>query len=140
MNRQNYKTVPISRQMVWAGYIEVRKKGKAAGVDGITLKKYEEDLGNNLYKLWNRLTSGSYFPSEVREVEIAKANGGIRKLGIPTISDKIAQTVVKREIEERLEKEFEESSYGYRPGRSAHEALNEVKKNVRKKSWVIDLY
>lgn len=139
MDKQNYKTVPISRQMVWESYLQVRKKGKAAGVDGISQEKFDENLKDNLYKLWNRLTSGSYYPPAVRQVEIEKENGGTRKLGIPTISDRIAQTVIKREIEERLEEEFEESSYGYRRGRSAHDALKKVKENVKKKSWLVDL-
>jgi len=139
MKRQNYKTIPITRQMVWEAYVEVKKGGKAAGVDGVSQKQFAKELKNNLYKVWNRLTSGSYFPPAVKRVEIAKENGKKRELGIPTVGDRVAQMVIKRYIEERLEKEFEESSYGYRPGRSAHEALAKVRENVWEKKWVIDL-
>ncbi len=139
MNKQDYKTIPITKRMVFEAYKMAKKGGKTGGVDGVDMKSYDEDLENNLYKLWNRLTSGSYFPSAVKRVMIPKGNGESRPLGIPTINDRIAQMVIKHHIEDRLEEEFENASYGYRKGRSAHDALTQVRLNVRKRSWVIDL-
>lgn len=133
------KPLPISKEMVWKAYKKVKSNKGGAGVDKISISQYEENLSGNLYKLWNRLASGSYFPPAVREHEIKKDNGQMRKLGIPTVSDRIAQQVIKELLEPRLEQEFHESSYGYRPLRSAHQALNCVKENVRKYAWVIDL-
>jgi len=114
------------------------KKG-SGGVEGKNLESYPENLSSNLYKLWNRLTSGSYYPQAVLEVEIPKKDGSKRKLGIPTIEDRIAKQVVKDYSEPRLEKVFHNSSYGYRPKRNAHQVLEEVRQNVRKKAWVIDM-
>jgi len=133
------KPLPISKEMVWKAYKKVKSNKGGAGVDKVSIAQYEENLSGNLYKLWNRLASGSYFPPAVREHEIKKDNGKMRKLGIPTVSDRIAQQVIKELIELRLEQEFHESSYGYRPLRSAHQALNSVKESVRKFAWVIDL-
>jgi len=87
MSKQDRKAIPITKQMVWESYQKVKKKGKACGVDGIDMEKFEEKLGGNLYKIWNRLTSGSYFPPAVRRVEINKIGGGKRPLGIPTVGD-----------------------------------------------------
>lgn len=100
------KSLPISRQMVKTAYKKVKSKAGSGGVDGVSLQDYELDLSNNLYKLWNRLTSGSYFPPAVKEVQLLKSNGKTRKLGIPTISDRIAQQVLKDYLEPRLEAEF----------------------------------
>lgn len=125
--------------MVWQAYQEVRANGGSGGVDGMEIKDYEQDLSNHLYKLWNRLSSGSYFPSPVKEVQIPKGDGKTRSLGIPTIADRTAQMVVKNYLEPRLEKVFSKHSYGYRPGRSAHEALAEVRKNCNYYNWAIDL-
>ena len=133
------KPLPISKEMVWKAYKKVKSNKGGAGVDKVSISQYEENLSGNLYKLWNRLASGSYFPPAVREHEIKKDNGKMRKLGIPTVSDRIAQQVIKELLEPRLEGGFHESSYGYRPLRSAHQALNCVKENVRKFAWVIDL-
>jgi len=133
------KGIPITKQMVWESYKKVKSKKGSGGVDGKNLEIYSEDLSSNLYKLWNRLTSGSYYPQAVLEVEIPKKDGSKRKLGIPTIEDRIAQQVVKDYLEPRLEKVFHNSSYGYRPKRNAHQALEEVRQNVRKKAWVIDM-
>lgn len=133
------KPLPISKEMVWKAYKKVKSNKGGVGVDKVSISQYEENLSGNLYKLWNRMASGSYFPPAVREQEIKKDNGKMRKLGIPTVSDRIAQQVIKELIEPRLEQEFHESSYGYRPSRSAHQALNCVKENVRKFAWVIDL-
>lgn len=133
------KPLPISKEMVWKAYKRVKTNKGSAGVDNESLQKFEEKLSDNLYKLWNRLASGSYFPPAVKEQEINKDNGKKRKLGIPTVSDRIAQQVIKEYLEPRLEKEFHESSYGYRPSKDAHQALTKVRENARKYAWVIDL-
>lgn len=133
------KGIPITKRMVWESYKRVKSKKGSGGVDGMSLSNYSEDLSSNLYKLWNRLTSGSYYPQAVLEVEIPKKDGSKRKLGIPTIEDRIAQQVIKDYLEHRLEKVFHKSSYGYRPNRNAHQALEEVRQNVRKTAWVIDM-
>ena len=133
------KGIPVTRSMVWHAYKKVRKNKGSGGVDGKTLKSYSENLENNLYKLWNRLTSGSYFPQAVKQVSIPKRDGSKRELGIPTIEDRIAQQVIKNYLENRFEQEFHENSYGYRPLKSAHQALEQVRQNVRKRDWVIDM-
>ena len=133
------KPIPITKEMVREAYRKVRSNKGSAGIDGEDLKKFNENLSGNLYKLWNRLASGSYFPKPVKEVIIPKANGGERKLGIPTVSDRIAQEVIKAWLEPRLEKEFLANSYGYRPHKSAHQAIATVRENVRKYAWVIDM-
>jgi len=109
------KSLPITKQMVWSAYKLVRTKGKAAGVDGQSLDGFADDLENNLYRLWNRMASGSYFPPPVRRVEIPKVNGGFRPLGIPTVADRIAQMVVKEYLEPDLDAVFDPDSFGYRP-------------------------
>jgi group II intron reverse transcriptase/maturase len=133
------KSLPITKEMVWEAYLQVRRKGKSAGVDDLSMSRYDLQRHRHLYKVWNRLASGSYFPPPVLQVEIPKKNGSIRQLGIPTISDRVAQTVIKNQIEERLEKIFHPQSYGYRPKRSAHQALDQVRANCWKYDWVIDL-
>jgi len=133
------KGIPITRSMVWQAYKKVRKNKGSGGVDGKHLKVYEKHQEDNLYKLWNRLTSGSYFPKAVKQVSIPKKDGGKRKLGIPTIDDRIAQQVIKDYLEKRFEQQFHENSYGYRPLKSAHQALEQVRKYVRKRDWVIDM-
>lgn len=133
------KGIPITRSMVWQAYKKVRKNKGSGGVDGKNLKAYEKHQEDNLYKLWNRLTSGSYFPKAVKQVSIAKKDGRKRKLGIPIIDDRIAQQVIKDYLEKRFEEQFHENSYGYRPLKSAHQALEQVRKNVRKRDWVIDM-
>lgn len=132
-------TVPITKQMVKEAYRKVKSNQGSAGVDKESLEMYQADLSNNLYVLWNRLSSGSYFPKPVREVLIPKANGSKRKLGIPTVSDRIAQQVIKSYLEPRLEAEFHDNSYGYRPLKSAHQAVEAVRENVRQYAWVIDM-
>ena len=102
------KGIPITKQMVWESYKKVKSKKGSGGVDGKNLESYSEDLSSNLYKLWNRLTSGSYYPQAVLEVEIPKKDGSKRKLGIPTIEDRIAQQVVKDYLEPRMERVFHE--------------------------------
>ena len=125
--------------MIWEAYKQVKANRGGAGIDGISLEIFETKLKLNLYKLWNRMASGSYFPPAVKEVEIPKKDGKVRKLGIPTISDRIGQMVIKNYIEPRLEKEFSPNSFGYRPGKSAHQALHQVRKNCWKTNWVIDM-
>ncbi|XWN35072.1 MAG: group II intron reverse transcriptase/maturase [Roseivirga sp.] len=138
MDKQNQRVIPITLQMVEASYQQVRKKGKAKGADGQSQEDFERDLSKNLYKIWNRMSSGSYYPPPVREVEIPK-EGGKRKLGVSTIGDRVAQGVIKNYIEPRLEAIFHEHSYGYRPSRQAHEALEAVRENCRRNAWVIDM-
>jgi len=109
-------------------------------VDGVSIAKFEEDLRNNLYKIWNRMSSGTYFPPAVRAVEIPKPHGGgTRTLGIPTVADRITQTVVALTLEPRTESIFHDDSYGYRPGRSQHQALARCRQRCWDKDWVIDL-
>lgn len=132
-------TVPITKQMVKEAYRKVKSNQGSAGVDNESLEDFEVKLLDNLYVLWNRLSSGSYFPKPVREVEIPKSDGSKRKLGIPTISDRIAQEVIKSYLEPRLEAVFSESSYGYRPLKSSHDAVKEVKQNTRLYAWVLDM-
>lgn len=133
------RTVPITKQMVKEAYRKVKANHGSAGVDKESLEEFQADLLRNLYKLWNRLSSGSYFPKPVREVSIPKANGSKRKLGIPTVSDRIAQQVIKAYLEPRLEAEFHSNSYGYRPLKSAHQAVESVRANVRQYTWVLDM-
>jgi len=133
------KSIPISRQMVWEAYQKVRSNQGSAGVDAVSMQEFEADRSRHLYKLWNRMASGSYFPPPVKEVEIPKKDGSVRKLGVPTISDRVGQMVVKMFIEPRLEAEFSPNSYGYRPNKNAHQALAKVRENCWKQDWVIDL-
>ncbi len=133
------RPLAISKQMVWQAYQKVKNNGGAAGVDGESLKEFDARLEDNLYKLWNRLSSGSYFPPPVRAVEIPKAGGGVRTLGVPTVADRVAQTVVKMVLEPLVEPHFDADSYGCRPGKSAHEALSATRERCWRKDWVIDL-
>jgi RNA-directed DNA polymerase len=129
----------ISKWEVWESYKQVRANQGAAGVDGQSIAEFEEDLKDNLFKIWNRMSSGSYFPPPVRRVEIPKDNGGTRPLGIPTVADRIAQTVVKRCLEPILEEHFHPDSYGYRPKKSAIEAIGVARQRCWRYSWVLDL-
>jgi RNA-directed DNA polymerase len=133
------KSFSISKQLVWDAYQRVRANGGAAGVDDQSIQGFEENLKDNLYKLWNRLSSGSYFPPPVRRVEIPKKDGGKRPLGIPTVADRIAQMVVKLVLEPEVEPHFHEDSYGYRPGRSAVQAVGVARQRCWRYDWVIDL-
>lgn len=133
------KSFCISKRQVWEAYKRVKANKGTAGVDGQTVEAFEEDLKGNLYKLWNRMSSGSYFPPAVLRVEIPKVGGGVRPLGIPTVADRIAQTVVKQCIEPELEKHFRPDSYGYRPGKSALDAVGMARKRCWKNNWVLDL-
>ena len=133
------KPFSISKRDVFEAYKKVKANHGAAGVDGQSIQAFEEDLSNNLYKLWNRLASGSYLPPPVRRVDIPKKDGRTRPLGIPTVSDRIAQRVVQRYLEPLLEPVFHGDSYGYRPGRSAHQALAVARKRCWRYDWVLDL-
>ncbi len=133
------KSIPITKMMVWEAYKKVRSNKGSSGVDQQTLEDFDKVCSKELYKLWNRMASGSYFPSAVKRVEILKQDGKVRPLGVPTVSDRIAQQVIKTILEPRLEAEFLGSSYGYRPKKSALSAVKKVQANVRKYSWVIDL-
>lgn len=125
--------------MVYNSYLKVTAKDGGAGIDKQSIEMFNEDMSGNLYKIWNRMTSGSYFPPPVRTVFIPKKQGGLRPLGIPTVSDRIAQGVVKDYLEPVLESIFHSSSFGYRPGRSAHDALSQCQSNCIKHAWVIDV-
>jgi RNA-directed DNA polymerase len=128
----------IAKRTVWDAYRQVKANRGAAGIDDETIAMFEQNLSKNLYKLWNRMSSGSYFPPPVKQVEIPKATGGMRKLGIPTVSDRIAQTVVKLLIEPKLEPVFHPDSYGYRPGRSAKQAIAVTRKRCWQYDWVVE--
>src|SRR5438309_6135876 len=122
-------------QLVWEAYRRVAANKGAPGVDKQSLDDFESDLRSNLYKIWNRMSSGSYFPPPVRAVEIPKPNGnGVRTLGVPTVADRVAQTVVKLYLEPEVEKVFHRDSYGYRPKRSALQAVG----ICRERSWKDD--
>ena len=129
----------IAKRDVWEAYKRVKANRGAAGVDGESIAAFDSDLKNNLYRIWNRMSSGSYFPPPVRRVDIPKDGGKTRPLGIPTVSDRIAQTVVQRYLEPILEPVFHVDSYGYRPGRSAHDALAAARQRCWRHDWVIDL-
>ena len=133
------KPFSISKREVWMAYKQVKANRGAAGFDGQTIDEFDKDLKNNLYRLWNRLSSGSYMPSPVRRVDIPKRDGGMRPLGIPTVTDRIAQMVVKRYLEPLVEPIFHKDSYGYRPNRSAHEALAVARQRCWRQDWVLDL-
>jgi len=129
----------ISKWEVWEAYKRIKANQGAAGVDGQSIAEFEEDLKDNLFKIWNRMSSGSYFPPPVRRVDIPKDNGGTRPLGIPTVADRIAQTVGKRYLEPILEEYFHPDSYGYRPKKSAIEAVGVVRQRCWRYDWVLDL-
>ncbi|MFD8215497.1 group II intron reverse transcriptase/maturase [Streptomyces sp. NPDC059697] len=133
------KPFDIPKRLIWNAYLKVKANRGAAGVDGQSLAEFEQDEKNNLYKLWNRLSSGSYFPPPVRAVEIPKAGGGTRSLGVPTVADRIAQTVVAMTLEPDVEQIFHQDSYGYRPRRSALDAVETCKQRCWRHPWVIDL-
>lgn len=134
------KPFDISKREVWLAFKKVKANQGAAGVDGQSIAAFEADLSNNLYKLWNRLASGSYFPPPVRRVMIPKAGGvGERPLGIPTVADRCAQEVVRRYLEPIMEAIFHDDSYGYRPGRSAIDAVRKARQRCWRYDWVLDI-
>jgi RNA-directed DNA polymerase len=134
------KPFEISKWVVWEAYRTVKANRGAAGVDEESIAEFEGDLKGNLYKLWNRMSSGTYFPPPVLAVQIPKAGGnGVRVLGVPTVSDRIAQTVVRLYLEPEVEPMFHPDSYGYRPGRSALDAVEACRRRCWNRDWVIDL-
>ena len=133
------KPFSISKQAVWEAFKRIKTNQGAAGVDGQSIEEFEKDLSNNLYKLWNRMSSGSYLPSPVRKVDIPKPDGRMRPLGIPTVADRVAQMVVKHYLEPILEPHFHPDSYGYRPGKSALDAVGIARKRCWKYHWALDL-
>lgn len=132
------KPIDIPKAVIWNAYKQVKANRGAAGIDRQTLSEFEKDLQKNLYKIWNRLSSGSYFPPPVKQVPIPKKGGGTRNLSVPTVADRIAQTVVKLYLEPRLEVLFHSDSYGYRPGKSAHQALAITRKRCWQYDWVVE--
>ena len=128
----------ISKQAVYEAYKRVKANKGSAGVDNESIEDFEANLGNNLYRIWNRMSSGSYYPQPVKLVEIPKNAGGKRGLGIPTVSDRIAQMTAKLYIEPRLEQDFHEDSYGYRPNKSAIEAIGQARTRCWKYDYVIE--
>ena len=132
------KPFAISKRAVYEAWKRVKANRGAAGIDRESLEGFEENLPSNLYKVWNRLASGSYFPPPVMEVRVPKKGGGVRKLGVPTVGDRVAQTVVKSYLEPLLEPHFDPDSYGYRPGKSAHDAVRVTRQRCWKYDWVIE--
>lgn len=139
MNVMTTKGIPVTMKMVTDAYVRVRANKGSSGVDAVTIATFEKDVTKQLYKVWNRMTSGSYQPPEVRLVQIPKSNGKLRDLGIPTVGDRVAQEVIKHYIEPRYEALFSTNSYGYRPNRNAHHAIERCQQKCRQYSWVIDL-
>ncbi len=134
------KPFAIPKLLVWEAYRRVAANKGAAGVDGQALEEFEADLEGNLHKIWNRMSSGTWFPPPVRAVEIPKPHSpGTRVLGVPTIADRIAQTVAASYLEPLVEPRFHHDSYGYRPGKSAHDALEACRQRCWKYNWAIDL-
>jgi RNA-directed DNA polymerase len=140
MPKPNDKPFAIPKQLVWEAWRQVRANKGAPGVDGQALEEFESDLKNQLYRIWNRMSSGSYFPPPVRAVVIPKPHGGgVRTLGVPTIADRVAQTTVAMYLQERAEPRFHPDSYGYRPRKSALEAVGVCRRRCWENDWIIDL-
>lgn len=135
------KTKPfsISKRVVWEAYKRVKANKGSAGVDEISIEEFEKDLKNNLYKLWNRMSSGSYLPPPVKLVEIDKKEGGVRALGVPTVADRVAQMVAKIMLEPTIEPCFHPDSFGYRPGKSALDAVGKARERCWRYDWVLDI-
>jgi RNA-directed DNA polymerase len=142
MGRANptVKSFEIPKRLVFEAWKKVRANRGAPGVDGVGTSVFQSREGDFLYKLWNRMSAGSYMPAPVRAVEIPKDHGeGVRVLGVPTVADRVAQTAAAMLLEEKLEPIFHPDSYGYRPGRSAHDALAVTRRRCWAKDWVLDL-
>jgi len=134
------KPFVVSKRLVWEAWLRVKANAGAAGVDGESIQAFEANLAGNLYKLWNRLSAGCYMPPPVKAVEIPKKGGrGVRMLGVPTVADRVAQTVVYLYLEPAVEPVFHPDSYGYRPGRSAHDAIGRCRQRCWRYDWVLDL-
>ena len=132
------KSYDISKEVVWEAYKKVKANKGSAGIDEVSMDQFEEKLKDNLYKLWNRMSSGSYFPPPVKVVEIPKKGKGTRMLGIPTVADRIAQMVAKAYFEPTVEPHFLPDSYGYRPGKSAIDAVAVTRKRCWRYDWVLE--
>jgi retron-type reverse transcriptase len=137
--RQGAKPFDIPKRIVWNAWLHVAANDGAPGIDRESIEAYQARMGRNLYTLWNRMSSGSYHPQPVRQVLIPKADGGSRALGIPTVNDRVAQMAVKMILEPRLNPVFDPSSFGYRPGKSAHQALDQARRNCWRYDWVLDM-
>lgn len=133
------KEHPISRKMLLDAFKLVKANKGASGTDEQSIESYETHLLENTYKLWNRMTSGSYFPKPVKEVQIPKKSGGVRKLGVPSVVDRVAQQVVKTYLEPKVDGSFHADSYGYRPGKNAHMAIQSAMSRCGRIGWVIDI-
>lgn len=133
------KEHPITRKMILDAFRLVKANQGAAGVDGQSITQFESQLKANVYKLWNRMTSGSYYPQPVGEVIIPKKSGGSRSLGVPSVSDRVAQQVVKSYLEPKIDPAFHPDSYGYRPGKNAHMAIQSAQNRCNRIGWVIDI-
>jgi len=133
------KPFEIDKRLIYEAYKKVKSNHGSGGIDGVSMEEFDKDLSNNLYRLWNRMSSGSYMPQSVKLVEIPKSNGGKRPLGIPTISDRIAQMAVVLSIMSSLDAIFHEDSYGYRPNKSAHDAIAKARERCFKYAWVLDM-
>jgi len=139
-SKPNGKSFVISKRLVWKAWLRVKANKGAAGVDEQSIQAFEANLRGNLYKLWNRMCSGSYMPPPVRKVEIPKKDGrGVRTLGVPTVADRVAQTAAYLALESAVERVFHPDSYGYRPRRSAHDALRVCRQRCWRYDWVVDL-
>jgi RNA-directed DNA polymerase len=136
--RTTSKPFNIDKKLVYEAYKAVKTNGGAAGVDGQTIEQFEDDLKGNLYKIWNRMSSGSYLPPPVRAVSIPKKSGGQRTLGVPTVADRVAQMVVKQVIEPDLDVVFLADSYGYRPGKSALDAVGVTRERCWTYDWILE--
>ena len=132
------KPFDIPKILLWEAFQDVKANGGAAGVDDESIEMFEANLKDNLYRLWNRMSSGSYFPPPVKAVPIPKKSGSTRVLGVPTVGDRIAQAVVKRVIEPILDPIFDENSFGYRPGKSAHDAVDVTRQRCWRYDWVVE--
>jgi RNA-directed DNA polymerase len=135
---ESTKSFQISKHAVVDAYKTVKQNAGGAGIDGQSIADFEKNLKDNLYKIWNRLSSGSYFPPPVKAVQIPKKSGGVRILGVPTVSDRVAQMVIKMELEPILEPHFHHDSYGYRPNKSAHQAIEVTRTRCWEFDWVLE--
>ena len=136
---QNAKSHEISKFLIMDAFKRVKANHGSAGIDGVSIELFEKNLKDNLYKIWNRMSSGSYFPPSVKLVEIPKPNGDKRPLGIPTVGDRIAQMAAVMILEPQIEPCFHEDSYAYRPNRSAHDAIAKARERCWKYNWVLDM-
>lgn len=132
------KSFQIDKELVRRAWKSVKENKGTYGIDNESIEEYASDLTKNLYKLWNRMSSGTYFPQPVRGVDIPKKQGGTRTLGIPAVSDRIGQTIVKLVLEPKIDPQFHNNSYGYRPGRSAHDAIDATRKNCWKWDFLLE--